>query len=136
MIEKKRQLPLILFITVFTIIVSFALIATRKKPEREERVAPGPLVEVISLSRGDIPVTVCGNGSIRAKNRVSLIPQVSGRVVSLHRGMVEGGFFSKDDTLVTIEPQDYELALQQAEADLVRAEVQLEVQKAEADAAT
>ncbi len=111
-----------------------ALLASARKPPAPARhVNPGPLVTGIAVHPEEVPVTVEGDGTVRARATVQIMPQVAGRVVRLGPGMVAGGTFRAGEPLVEIERTDYELAVRRAEAAVARARVALEL--AEADAA-
>jgi len=113
-----------------------ALIASsRKAPPRVDRPALGPLVEVISTEVTDVPVTVTGHGEVVARVAVDIIPQVAGQVVRTHRSLVAGGFFKAGEVLVVIDPRDYDLAVERAQAAVARAKVTLEREQAEAEVA-
>jgi len=91
------------------------------------------VVEKVFLQ--DVPVMVSGYGTVRAKNKVQVVPQVSGKVVWVAEDFVSGGFFPANETLIIVDPRDYELAVQRAEATVARAQVALDLQKAEAQVA-
>ena len=96
----------------------FAL--SRTPPERQTQASKGPLVEAIAAEKSDLPVIVRGNGTVRAKVQVQVVPQVSGRVIKVHAALVSGGFFRADEPLIGIDPTDYDLALEQAEANVAQ----------------
>jgi len=113
-----------------------ALIASaRKTPPRVDRPPLGPLVEVTQVDVTDVPVTVTGHGEVVARVAVDLIPQVAGQVVKTHRSLVAGGFFKAGEVLVVIDPRDYDLAVERAQAAVARAKVTLEREQAEAEVA-
>ncbi len=106
--------------------------SARKAPARVERPALGPLVEVMPAQIVDVPVVVSGHGEVVPRVAVDVVPQVAGRVVKVHPSLVAGGFFRAGDALVVIDPRDYELALERAQASVARAEVSLQREQAEA----
>ncbi len=108
------------------------VISSRKAPDRVERPVLGPLVEVVPAQVADVPVTVNGHGEVVARVSVDVIPQVAGRVVQVHPSLVAGGFFRADEPLVVIDPRDYELALERAQASVARAQVSIQREEAEA----
>ena len=55
------------------------------------------------------------------RSETDLIAEVSGRVVELSQSLVTGGFFKEGDVLLRIDPLDYEIALEQASAQVQRA---------------
>ena len=117
-------------------VAAAALIASaRKAPPRQERPPLGPLVEVMAASVADIPVAVEGHGEVVPKVAVDVVPQVGGKVISVSQSLVAGGFFEAGETLAVIEPRDYELAVERAQAAVARARVNLQREEAEADVA-
>jgi RND family efflux transporter MFP subunit len=113
-----------------------ALIASaRKTPPRVDRPPLGPLVEVTPVEVTDVPVTVTGHGEVVARVAVDVVRQVQGQAVRVHPSFVAGGFFRAGEVLVVIEPRDYELAVERAQAAVARAKVTLEREQAEAEVA-
>lgn len=132
MSDRNLKILLPIVVIVFGIAAAGLLASSRKAPARSERPALGPLVEVVSVSRTDVPVAVRGHGEVIAKTAVNLVPQVSGQITVVHPGLVAGGFFSAGETLVQIDPRDYELAVWRAQAAVARTQVALEREQAEA----
>jgi RND family efflux transporter MFP subunit len=93
------------------------------------RSVDGILVETVTANPADCPGTVWGTGTVRPRKSVDVVPQVSGRVISVSPRFVQGGIFTKGEELFRIEPVDYELALEQARGELARAELNLEIEK-------
>jgi RND family efflux transporter MFP subunit len=117
-------------------VAAAALIASaRKAPPRVDRPALGALVEVIETQVSDVPIVIKGNGEVVARVAVDVVPQVPGQVVRVHPSFVAGGFFKAGEVLVTIEPRDFELAVERAQAAVARAKVTLEREQAEAEVA-
>ena len=112
-----------------------ALIMSRQAPEQQQKPVLGPLVDVMTVEASDITVSVAGQGEVRASTRVDVLPEVSGRVVSMHRQLVSGGRIGAGQTLVQLDPRDYELAVESARASIASAETRLEQERAEAEAA-
>lgn len=120
----KIILPVLLLVA--GILATLLLVKTRSVPEPSEQSFSGPLVEVMPVSRVDLPVVVRSTGTVRARQAADLTPQVSGRVVSISPSMVEGGFFRTGEELFSLERIDYQLALERARANLAQAELELE----------
>lgn len=64
-------------------------------------------------------------GEVEARANVAITPQISGRVVRINPGLMPGAFIKAGDILFEIEPADYALAVQQAEAQVASAEAEL-----------
>lgn len=111
------------------------LIKMRKPPVRKDPNTLAPLVEVTSLAKRDMQMVVRGHGTVSPKVRVEIIPEVSGKVVSIHPELKAGGFIRAGEQILQIDPRDYELAVQQANAAVAEAQVRLDTEKAEAQVA-
>jgi multidrug efflux system membrane fusion protein len=92
-------------------------IGCRKKESLEVQRPPAP-VTVVSAVTQDVPVYLDAIGKTVAREVVSIEPQVSGRVLNIH--FTDGANLKKGDLLFTIDPQPFEVSLQQARASLAR----------------
>ncbi len=110
-------------------------IKLKKPPQRKEQSEQAPLVEVEQLHSEDIQMVVQGYGTVNPKVQVDIIPEVAGKVVYIHPELIVGGLIHANQTILRIDPRDYELAVRQAEAAVADASVQLETQQAEAEVA-
>jgi RND family efflux transporter MFP subunit len=72
---------------------------------------------------------------VRPLREISLIPEVSGRVVFVSPKMVDGGDFARNEMLLKIEPEDYRLAVTLAAARVKDSESALQLAREEAAAA-
>ncbi len=71
----------------------------------------------------DVPVFLTGVGTARARNTVTIRPQVDGRIMSIN--FKEGQDVKKGDLLAQIDPSTYQAALDQAIAKKALDEAQL-----------
>ena len=110
------------------------LILTASKPEMKKRKppAPVPMVRTIQTKSGPQTVSIRGEGTVRPLREINLVPEVGGKVVRVSPALVNGGVFRKDDTLLQIDPVDYELAVTLAKAKVKDAESRLELAEEEA----
>jgi RND family efflux transporter MFP subunit len=126
----KLVIPIVVLIAGAAAAVLIA--SARKAPPRVDRPSLGPLVEVMQTEVVDVPVVVTGHGEVVPRVSVDLIPQAAGQVVKIHPSLVAGGFFKAGEVLVEIDPRDYDLAVERAQAAVARAKVTLEREQAEA----
>ena len=111
------------------------LLKYKKQPERMEQDIQAPLVKVEQVRVRDIPMVVKGYGTVSPKVEIDIIPEVAGKVVSIHPELKVGGFIRRNENILQIDPRDYELAVQQAQAAVADATVLLETEQAEAQVA-
>ncbi|MEE9370340.1 MAG: efflux RND transporter periplasmic adaptor subunit [Sedimentisphaerales bacterium] len=130
--KTKLQILLVLVILAIAAAIAALLIHTRKAPAKEEKKIVAPLVKVQTVHQQDIQMVVQGYGTVQPKVQAEVVPQVSGKVVAINPDFKDGGFIEASEALITIDPRDYELAVQQAQAEVARAEVELDIERAEA----
>lgn len=112
---------------------AFQLLASmREPPQRVSQSYAGPLVEAIAAPLQQVQVVVEGQGTVRPDAQIDLVPQVSGVVVWKDADFKPGGTFAKGALLFRIDPRDYELAVQQAAAQVAQAHYQLDLAREEA----
>ncbi len=114
------------------------ILLTASKPnlERTKPPTPKPAVQVMKIQTRTLAVKVPGEGTVRPLRQIQLVPQVGGKVVYISPNLVDGGEFTKDEVLLRIEEQDYQLAVTLAQARVKDAESKLKVAIEEAAAAT
>ncbi len=116
--------------------VGFAGVATwvRAKPSVEDArpEATVPLVRVVVVRIGELPLTVAAQGTVIPRTETALSAQVAGEVVEVSPHFEVGGFFERGEMLVRLDRRDYELAVERAAARVAQAELGLVKQQAEA----
>ena len=131
---KRFLLNLLLFVLIAAVLGAAAWTAYRlyETRPRAQRVAPEPKptpVEVLPVSRGSARTTVRAMGTVVPERSVRLRAQVTGRVIELSSSLLPGGLIAKDETIVRIDPRDYELVVEQRKGDVERARYELDVEK-------
>jgi membrane fusion protein, multidrug efflux system len=87
------------------------------QPGRAMFNAPTP-VGVATAQTGDMPVTLSGLGTVTPLAVVTVQTQLSGYLMSV--GFEEGQHVKKGDFLAQIDPRPYQVALEQAQAQLAK----------------
>ncbi len=80
-------------------------------------------VAVATAERRDVPVYLKGLGSVTASNTVSVKSRVDGQLTQVN--FKEGQHVNKGDLLAVIDPRPFQVALEQAQANLFRDQAQL-----------
>jgi RND family efflux transporter MFP subunit len=130
-----RQLVYCLLVLIIGASGMSAMMLLRKEPEKKTPQALAPLVTVQRLISEDIPMVISDFGTVTPTVQVDVIPQVAGKIVWVNEQMKSGGFIKASDTLLKIDPSDYDLAVQQANAVVADAQVALDLEEAEAEVA-
>ena len=108
------------------------LISMKKATPKKARQVVAPLVNVQTVKVENTQMIVSGYGSVQPRVQVQVVPQVSGQVLKCHKDFVNGGFFKAGEALITIDSKDYELAMENAGAEVARQQVLLDRELAEA----
>jgi RND family efflux transporter MFP subunit len=132
---RIKQLIIVLCIIVFGVMITVILIKTRKAPEREEQEPLAPLVMVERLRPKDIQMVISAYGTVSPKVEGDIVPEVSGKVVSINPELQTGGFIPAGEQILQIDERDYKFAVQQAQALVADARVRYDIEVAEADVA-
>ena len=117
------------------VVGAIIFIKLKKPPQRKQQDVRAPLVKVEQLHVRDIPMIIQGYGTVKPKVEVDVVPEVAGKVVHIHPELKVGGLIHGNETILQIDPRDYELAVRQAQAAVADANVKLETEQAEADVA-
>ncbi|MEM7401846.1 MAG: efflux RND transporter periplasmic adaptor subunit [Pseudomonadota bacterium] len=124
-------LVVLILVVGFVGAMSFSLF--NEEPAQSERADYVPIVRVIETGVSTEQVVIEGNGTIEARTRINIVPQVGGKVVYIHPDLRAGGVFAENELLLEIERIDYELAVTQQEAEVARAQTALELELADAE---
>ncbi len=111
----------LLIATILLGAVGVAALLTQMKPPPQTREVENVdlLVDVLELEETDATFTIESQGTVRPRTETTISAEVAGAIVAVSPDFVPGGVFGKNDVLLRIDPTNYEVALEQAEA-LVR----------------
>ena len=96
--------------------------AIAQEPKDKEVVDVRPLVQVEPVASDDHQVVINSYGEVKPLESTLLASQVAGEVTSWHPNFVPGGIVARGEVLFTIEKDNYEAAVLQAEASLASAQ--------------
>lgn len=125
---KSRVIP-VFFILAISVSIATGFIYTRPTAETGEKGDPRIPVETMIAKPGTEQIIINTMGTVIPARRVTVQPEISGRIVSLSPDLVPGAFVPRGHILATIEPRDYELALDQQLARLQEAKTAFEIER-------
>lgn len=97
----------------------YSIISGMRRPPAEIEAQESALpVKGIRLSSEDVAIVLKGYGTARARTRVSVSPEVGGLVVMIHPRLENGEIIPEGETLFRVDPRNYELRLEQADAEI------------------
>jgi RND family efflux transporter MFP subunit len=93
------------------------------------------LVDVTTVTRDTVRPTIEAIGTVRPAQDIVLSPRVSGEIIRRSDAFAPGGYVEEGETLLQIDPSDYETALQQRESELRQAVADLNLEMGRQDVA-
>ncbi|BBL77221.1 efflux RND transporter periplasmic adaptor subunit [Methylomagnum ishizawai] len=81
-----------------------------------------PTVRVLVARPETVRLDVHTQGVVQARTEIDLAAEVSGKVVWVHPGLVVGGYIEAGETVLSIDPRDYDNAIVKAQARVAEAQ--------------
>ena len=116
--SKTLKAVISVSLVVSAVVIAVVLVKTAPKAEKKQPPKMAPLVETVPLVAKDHTVHVKLTGTIVPAEEIRLRARVSGEVVSIAPGFIDGGLLEKGAEAVRIDPADYELARVDAKSKL------------------
>lgn len=132
---KKVRIFLPFMIVCLGIVGAFLMVKSRPKIEKEEVTFPPPLVRSQTIRLQDVKLVVNSQGTVSPRTESELFSQVAGQVIEVSPAFARGGFFSKGDVLIKVDPRDYEFAISRLKAEVAQANLRLTQEEGEASVA-
>ncbi|MCX2979576.1 efflux RND transporter periplasmic adaptor subunit [Halieaceae bacterium IMCC14734] len=120
---KRLVVPTVIVMAGFGLAALLLATGPTLSPQPVQALIPLVRVQVVTLE--DVELSSLTHGTVAPRTESELVAEVAGRVISVNPNLVSGGFFAAGEELLRIDPLDYELALEQAKANLVQAESDL-----------
>lgn len=128
-----RNIALALLALVLSAVGFKALTGAKTEAAQRGAIEQSTPVETRRFGLTEQRAEVTGQGAVEPARAVGLSAQVSGLVTRLHPALAAGGLVREGDRLAQLDPTDYQLAVQEAQARVTIAEqeVQLEAGRRE-----
>jgi RND family efflux transporter MFP subunit len=128
-------LPLTLIVGSVVIVMVLVAISKAKSPERKPEGQQAILVQAIPAELRSLNFSVTSQGTVKPRTETILVPEVSGKIVTVSENFIAGGFFQAGDVLLQIDPSDYRTALKRAQANLASRKARLSEEVARSEQA-
>ena len=102
------------------------IIMSRPMPEHLTVSETTSAIRAMTVVKESLRLKIRSEGTVTPKTQTNVIPEIKGRVTWISPNLVVGGYFQAGDLLVTIDAADYEARTGLAQAQLLRAEAELE----------
>ena len=116
-----------LMILILGVVGMKALKDMRDVPQRQVVDNPGPVVRVVNVEPREVPLSVAGFGTVRAKHVWSVTPEVSGTIVELSPQLRAGLHVKRGELLFQIDPRSFRLTVERIQARLIQHEKEIAV---------
>lgn len=124
--RKTKRILLVLGIFFGAIVGAGLLMQMRPEPPKKEVENLDPLVEVLELELSTENFEILSQGTVRARTQTVLSSEVSGAIVSISPKFIPGGVFAKNEVLLEIDPSNYAVAVERAEALLAQRQIEFD----------
>jgi membrane fusion protein, multidrug efflux system len=131
LVKRKSAFGLALALVLALVICAALAGCSSQQAKSAKASGPPPAVPVgvATVKQGDFNVYLTGLGSVQAFNTVSLKTRIDGQIMQVN--FREGQDVKAGDLLIVIDPRPYQVALDQANANLQKDEAQLNNAKAQ-----
>ncbi len=126
MSRKTKRVLLSIAILIGAFLIAAAMSAMRKEPPKKPREELAMLVDITVLDVMDSSFFVRSQGTVRPRTETVLSAEVSGTITSISPKYIAGGVFEAGETLMRIDPTNYTVAVDQAEALVEQREIEYE----------
>jgi RND family efflux transporter MFP subunit len=129
----RTWLPLVVLAAVVALVL--LLLEFREAPHNAEAQLSVPAASAGGTEAADASRVVSGRGRVVPTVVVDITAEVAGRATFLHSGLRAGGVIPAGETVIRLDPADYELAARQARAAVAEAQAYLDAETAGAQMA-
>ena len=112
---KRHRFSLMFAIIAASLLISF-LLGKLKSPPEKMTISTEPLVSTMVVAYDNINISIESQGTVRPLDATKISAEVSGTIINISPKFIPGGVFSKDDVLITIDPDNYFAAQEKSEA--------------------
>ena len=118
------RILLVFGIPILAVIAAVGMMSLKEKPPEKERVELDPLVDVLVLEAITTQFEVRSQDTVRPRTETILSAEVSGTITSISPKFIAGGVFGANEVLMRIDPTNYKVALDQAEALVAQRQIE------------
>lgn len=139
--QPRRQLHVMRRIVIISLIILIGVLAARYLIKTKPKVSKRPpertaaLVSVVPLQPVSEVLRMKAMGTVVPSREIVLKTPVGGEIIALHENFTPGGLIAAGESILQIDPRDYELALKQKERALSDAEYAYKLEQGRQDVA-
>jgi multidrug efflux system membrane fusion protein len=123
-ITTKHKL-LIIPAIIAGVLIFILLVKNRAEPEKKPLAESTRAVRIIEVPQINVTPTLTATGTVRPSQVWNGVAQVSGKIVDMNPQLKKGAVIQAGETLLRIDPSDYELAIEQAKTNIEATQAQI-----------
>ncbi len=124
--RKHKRMLSIVGILVGAIMAASALSTLKPEPPKKEVENLDLLVDVLQLEISSESFEISSQGTVRPRTQTVLSAEVSGSIVSISPKFVAGGVFQSGEVLMRIDPTNYTVGVDRAEALVTQRQIEFD----------
>ncbi len=130
-----RQATFPLAVLAITALIAGVILLNKKETQKREEVKPPPAVTVTEAKLGDFTFQIPSQGLVKPRFSTTLTAEVGGKLILVSDPFTPGAMIKKGQVLAKIEPFNYQMALEQANASLASARATFILERAQGQVA-
>jgi RND family efflux transporter MFP subunit len=119
-----RRWILIPALIIVPMVAAWFLTTLKPEPPKKDEPILDALVDVLVLETAEADFTIRTQGTVRPRTQTLLSSEISGAIVEISPSFVAGGVFGKGETLMRIDPTNYRVAVDKAEALVAQRQIE------------
>jgi len=125
---NRKVIRALLIAGIFAVAIggAYGLSKLKPPPETEETADVDPLVEVLPLVAGAEQFSIASQGTVRPRTETILSAEISGAIVEISPKFIAGGVFVAGEELLRIDPTNYAVAVDRADATLTQRQIEFD----------
>jgi len=124
--RKHKRMLSIAGVLVGAIMVAAALSTLKPEPPKKEVENLDLLVDVLQLEISSESFEISSQGTVRPRTQTVLSAEVSGSIISISPKFVAGGVFQSGEVLMRIDPTNYTVGVDRAEALVTQRQIEFD----------
>jgi len=124
--RKYKRMLSIAGVLVGAVVAAAALSTLKPEPPKKEIENLDLLVDVLQLEVASESFEISSQGTVRPRTQTVLSAEVSGSIVSISPKFVAGGVFQSGEVLMRIDPTNYTVGVDRAEALVTQRQIEFD----------
>ena len=117
-VSRNKQIFFSIVMLAGSVVITTILYLNRPATIIEEPVRTIVTVDVTEVVKQNLRIPIQAQGTVTPLQETSVMSEVNGRIIEVSPSFIVGGFVSKDDVLLRIDPRNYKTSLLRSESSV------------------